>query len=489
VLSTTINEPAPLALSVNATPPQCNGGNNGSISVNVSGGTLPNTYLWSTGSTINNISGLTEGIYTVVITDLNGCVLQENIPLVANNNPELSLTKTDVLCGGDNTGSIDVSVVSGTAPYAFLWNNGSAMQNLNNISAGNYRVTVTDANGCVDSASIEINEPIPTQLQVITLDNLCYGNNNGIAFAVINGGIPPYTYNWSAPISSATDVASGLFSGNYSVTVADNNNCEEIATFTINQPDSIALIASGIINTSCYYSADGSVVLAANGGNSPYEYSVSNNIYQNGNSFSGLAPGDYTAIVLDVNGCSATTTFTIEAPEAIDVVLPPAIIVFAGSTTALTPEVTGADTALVSFSWSPATYLNCTDCATPLTTPREEITYTVTATDAAGCSDTASILVFVRDDFELHMPNIFSPNGDGVNDFYGPVDFGAIIRLEFRIFNRWGAEVFYSNNPQQPWDGNFKSQPASEGVYVYTIMGTFLNNETFKKKGSFTLVR
>ena len=489
VLGTTINEPAPLALTVNAISPQCNGDNNGSISVNVSGGTLPNTYLWSTGSTINNISGLTEGIYTIVITDLNGCVLQENIPLVANNNPELFLTKTDVLCGGDNTGIIDATVVSGTAPYTFLWNNGTATQNLNNIPAGNYSVTVTDANGCVDSATIAVNEPIATELQIITLDNLCFGNNNGIAFAVINGGIQPYTYNWSAPVSSTTEVASGLFSGNYSVTVTDSNNCEETATFTINEPDSISLVASGIINTTCYYSEDGSVVLAASGGNGPYEYSVSNNIYQNGNSFNGLAAADYTAIVLDANGCSATTTFTIEAPEAIDVVLPPAIVVFAGSSTTLTPEITGADTAQVSYVWSPATYLSCTDCAAPVMTAREEITYTVTATDAAGCSDTASVLVFVRDDFELHMPNIFSPNGDGVNDFYGPVDFGAIIRLEFRIFNRWGAEVFYTNNPQQPWDGNFKSQPASEGVYVYTIMGTFLNNETFKKKGSFTLVR
>jgi len=122
-------------------------------------------------------------------------------------------------------------------------------------------------------------------------------------------------------------------------------------------------------------------------------------------------------------------------------------------------------------------------------TPKEEITYTVVITDASGCSDTASILVFVRDDFEAHMPNIFSPNGDGVNDFYGPVDFGAIVRVEFRIFNRWGELVFYTNKPQQLWEGSYKSQPASEGVYVYTIMGTLSNNEAFKKKGSFTLVR
>lgn len=488
-LSATINEPAPLAIAVNAVSPQCNGGNNGSISVNVTGGTLPNTYLWSNGSVINNISGLSEGIYTVVITDLNGCVLQENIPLVANDNPQIAFTKTDVLCGGDNTGAIDITITSGTAPYSFLWNNGNALQSLNNISAGNYRLTVTDANGCVDTASIEINEPIPTQLQVITLDNLCFGNDNGIAFAVMTGGIPPYQYNWSAAINSNTEVATNLFSGSYSVTVVDNNNCSETTSFTINEPNAMTLQTTGTINTTCYNSEDGSAVFAAAGGASPYEYSVSNNNYQNSNSFSNLSAGTYTAIVLDVNGCSATTSFTINAPDAFSVSLPPALVVFAGSSTTLTPEVIGIDTSQITFSWSPATYLSCTDCATPVMSPKEEITYTVVITDAFGCSDTASILVFVRDDFEAHMPNIFSPNGDGVNDFYGPVDFGSIIRVEFRIFNRWGELVFYTNQPQQLWDGNYKSKPAAEGVYVYTIMGTFLNNETFKKKGSFTLVR
>jgi gliding motility-associated-like protein len=489
VLSAIINEPAPLALSVNAVSPQCNGGNNGSISVNVTGGTLPNTYLWSNGSVINNISGLSEGIYTVVITDLNGCVLQENIPLIANDNPQISFIKTDVLCGGDNSGAIDVTIVSGITPYLYSWSNGNVSQNLNNISAGNYRLTVTDANGCIDTSTIEIIEPIPTQLQVITLDNLCFGNDNGIAFAVITGGIPPYQYNWSTTISNTSEVATNLLSGNYSVTVLDNNNCSETASFTINEPNAMTLQTTGIINTTCYYSQDGRAILSVTGGSAPYEYSVSNNNYQNNNNFTNLSAGTYTAIALDANGCSATTSFTLNSPDAFSVVLPTAVTVFAGSNTTLTPELTGIDTSQVTFLWSPATYLSCTDCAMPVMTPKEEITYTVVITDAFGCSDTASILVFVRDDFEAHMPNIFSPNGDGVNDFYGPVDFGSIVRVEFRIFNRWGELVFYTNQPQQLWDGIYKSKMAAEGVYVYTIMGTFLNNEAFKKKGTFTLVR
>jgi len=360
---------------------------------------------------------------------------------------------------------------------------------LNNVAAGNYSLTVTDINNCSEIIDVTINEPLPTELKILTLDNLCYGNDEGVAFAVMTGGIPPYYFAWSNGAAGNVEVADNLAAGSYSITVADSNGCTQSATYAINEPNAVVVQVVSITNASCYGSSDGAVEISASGGNGPYEYSLLNNQFQTTGSFSNLSAGDYVAIVSDVNGCESALPVTVDAPDDFSVVLPPSVVIFVGSSYTLKPELTGIDSADVTYSWSPAINLSCTDCAQPIASPITDIHYTLTITDASGCTDTATILIVVKEDYEVYIPNIFSPNGDGVNDEFTPMDFGAAKDIEAMIFNKWGELIFRTDKLQHGWDGTYKGKDCDVGVYTYFIRGSYLNGTPYKKTGSVTLIR
>ena len=146
---------------------------------------------------------------------------------------------------------------------------------------------------------------------------------------------------------------------------------------------------------------------------------------------------------------------------------------------------------LTDISWTPATGLSCTNCLEPVASPEDTTEYTVTIVSDNGCSATTTVTVYVDDNFRAFIPNIFTPNGDGQNDYFSFYTFGAV-RTEVKIFNRWGAQVYY--NPDQPsasngWDGQFSGEDAPEGTYVYVIEILFANDEERQFTGSVTLIR
>jgi gliding motility-associated-like protein len=159
-----------------------------------------------------------------------------------------------------------------------------------------------------------------------------------------------------------------------------------------------------------------------------------------------------------------------------------------GAKITLEPTFVGTDS-IISWSWSPAEWLSCTQCEQPEAQPINDIVYTVTAIDKDGCADTASIIVIVKRDYEIFVPNIFSPNGDGVNDVFQPLDFGAAKIFNMKIFNRWGELIYETSDIKEPCDGTYKHKLQDVGVYTYYIIGEFLNTDPFKKTGTVTLVR
>jgi len=222
--------PSPEAI---ATPndADCPGGAGGSIDLNVTGGTIPYTYQWNNGDEIEDPIDLSEGIYAVTIADANGCsfVLQ-NISINVPENFDISTASTNADCPGGNEGSIDLTVSGGTSPYSYLWSNNSTTQDINNVPAGNYGVTITDNNNCFTTTFVEVQDPIDLGATITpTLPGA--GTNDGMIVIDPFGGTAPYTIVWFN--GTTGPVISNLPYGIYSVTITDDNGCtyQEVIDF------------------------------------------------------------------------------------------------------------------------------------------------------------------------------------------------------------------------------------------------------------------
>lgn len=209
-------------VTLNANDPSCFGDSDGSLSANASGN-APFSFAWNNGGTQSTLNNLPAGSYQLTLTDNNGCTANAAQTL-ANPQPiTLALFKSDISCNGANNGSITTTANGGTAPYTFEWSSGQTTANLNGLSAGWHDVTVTDANGCNESGSIQIAEPSTINLTLeSTVVETCDGNN-GSAIVNAMGGTAPLTYSWSN--GSSGQMLSNVASGNYSVTVTDANGC------------------------------------------------------------------------------------------------------------------------------------------------------------------------------------------------------------------------------------------------------------------------
>jgi len=380
-VSATVTEPTALALSTIVTNVSCFGGNNGAIDLTVSGGTLGYTYLWSNNATTQDISGLTAGIYTATVTDANGCTKTTSATVTEPTVLALSSTQMNVLCFGASTGAIDLSVSGGTPGYSYAWSNTATTQDISNLVAGAYTVTVTDNNGCTKTLSTTITQPTAVSLSSIVSNILCNGAASGIVDLTVNGGVSPYTYAWSN--SATTQDISGLFAGIYTVTVTDANGCVKTTSATITEPTMVVL-SSTQTNVLCNGAATGAIDLSVSGGTPGYQY-----IWNNGattQDVSGLTAGTYTVTVTDANGCIKTTSAIITEPT---------LVVVSSSVTNIlcNDAATGAVDLTVSGGVSPYTYVWSSGATTQDITGLIAGTYNVTVTDANGCVMTTSATV------------------------------------------------------------------------------------------------
>ena len=328
----TITQPAAaLSLASNQTNVLCNGGLTGAIDLTPSGGTAPYTYSWSNGAISQDLSGIAAGTYTVVVTDANGstggCTATATFTITQPAAPvALTETNVDILCNGGSTGSIDLNVTGGTAPYTYAWSNGAITQDLTNIPAGNYTVVVTDANGstggCTATIAVAITQPAAAVSVATSQTNiLCFGGTTGAVNLTVNGGTAPYSYSWSN--GSVSEDLTNIPAGTYTVVVTDANGttggCTATTTVTLTQPVAAVSVNTTQTNVLCNGALTGAIDLSVNGGTLPYTYSWSNGAFTQ--DLSSLAAGTYTVIVNDANGttggCTATTTVTITQPPVL----------------------------------------------------------------------------------------------------------------------------------------------------------------------------
>ena len=361
----------------------CNGQCNGSASLTVTGGQAPYTYAWApSGGNASTATGLCAGTYTATVTDAAGCTTTHSVTITQP--PALTTTQSQVniLCNSVCNGSATVTASGGTAPYSYY----SAPSRGNAATAtgpfaGNYTVTVTDANGCTRTATYNITQPQALTTTQSQVNILCNGVCNGSATVVASGGTAPYTYAW-APSGGNAATANGLCAGTYTVTVTDANGCTRTATYTITQPPALT-VTSAQTNINCFGNCNGTATITASGGTAPYTYAWAPS-GGNAATATGLCAGTYTATVTDANGCTRTATYTITQPPALTSTQSQNNILCNNTCTGSATVTPSGGTAPYTYAWSPSGGTGAS--ATGLCAGN----YTVTITDANGCTRTAT---------------------------------------------------------------------------------------------------
>lgn len=379
-----ISEPAVMNATVNTTNVLCFGESTGAISSNVTGGTAPYTYKWSTGSTSNSINALSDGAYTLTATDANGSIATVNA--IAITQPISALTfdssaETLPSCFGGNDGSLMATFSGGTGPYIYLWSDGQTGSTATNLTSCSYSVTATDANGCTLSQNLTLNDPIRIDVTpVLNIPSCNAGADGSITVTAING-TGPYTYNWNTGDSGAT--INGLVAGNYSVTVTDALGCSVIENYVLGEP--AVLDANATVNyISCSGLTDGSIFLTPSGGTAPYNYSWSNGATTN--NVSGLGAGNYSVTITDANGCSINENYMVIDPDPIMLTSSKVDVLCKGAATGSLDLTVSGGTAPYTYLWSNGA--TSEDVAT-LTAG----TYTVTVEDAGSCSVNLNVTI------------------------------------------------------------------------------------------------
>ncbi|MCB0769543.1 MAG: gliding motility-associated C-terminal domain-containing protein, partial [Flavobacteriales bacterium] len=262
-------------------------------------------------STEANISGLDAGTYCLTILDANGCTIERCTDLDTPLMLEASAVATPSSCGSDD-GTVDLTVNGGSAPLSFAWNNGANTEDLSDLQANSYDVTVTDANGCTVSTTAVVAGTPGLVANGVTDNSTCFGTSEGGVDLSVITGTAPFTFAWSNG-STAEDLV-GVPAGSYSVSVTDDAGCAYQATYVVLENpeisiDTIVSAYSGGYNVSAYGAQDGSITTAVSGGTEPFMFEWSNGATSE--SISGLAAGEYSLVVTDANGCKATLEVTL----------------------------------------------------------------------------------------------------------------------------------------------------------------------------------
>ncbi|WP_276131755.1 DUF7619 domain-containing protein [Polluticoccus soli] len=369
--SVTIYETNNINFTVSSTTANCTNGT--ATATTPTGGVAPYSFLWSNTATSQSISGLVKGQYTVTATDAQGCKAMRYVNVAQSVNIGANITLTPATCV-QNNGSATVFGSGGTPPYTYLWSNSGTTQTITGLTAGSYSVKVTDANGCFGTNSQYLSSSTPVNAQVTTTPSSCT-SATGSATLSITGGLAPYNIQWFTVPAQTTTTATTLAAGTYSFKITDANNC--VRTGSVNVPPiNNVMVSVSAINATCTLS-NGSLAATATGGATPYSYLWSNSATTP--AISGLAAGGYSVKVTDNAGCSKTVSKSVAKSSPVNAALSstPVSCIF-NSDGSITANVWGG-TAPYTYNWSNSQ-------TTQTITGLKPGYYSVTVTDANGCT-------------------------------------------------------------------------------------------------------
>ena len=406
-VSVNVGQPSPLNLNLSLdNAVSCFNGTDGAISSTVSGGTPPYSYEWSTSATTSSISGLTAGLYTLTVTDLNQCESIQNINLSNPSPLTLNVNVTNESGANANDGTATAIVSGGTGTISYSWSNGSTESSVSNLAPGDYTLTINDANDCTETVAFSI-EAFPCTLSASSSTTAisCFGAADGEIEVLVSGATGALNFNWSHDDSLNSNTATGLGEGDYSVTITDAANCTEVLSVSLQEPSEI-ILSSAITFASCFGECDGSVDFSITGGIAPYTVLLSNG--SEGTSFSNLCPGDYSVTVTDANNCQLTSTISIEEPAELNVSASISQPSCFGSSDGQIIINTEGGTAPYSFLWT-------TDETTESVIGLEAGSYELTITDANDCALVQSFILNQPSALEIELV-ASDETSNGAND-------------------------------------------------------------------------
>ncbi|MEO1217995.1 MAG: ThuA domain-containing protein [Bacteroidota bacterium] len=384
--SVDLGQPTQLVPQVSVTNQiSCFGANDGSALAGATGGTAPYSYAWNTGETTAAITNLAPGTYIATVTDANGCSEIDSVTLSEPTQLAVALTLSEeISCFGEMDGEIVANGTGGTLPYTYSWDNGTSGSINGSLGIGQYVLTLTDANGCVVKDSLTLTQPdtLIATASVATIIS-CFGANDGAVQAAVMGGTGPYTYLWNN--GPTTAINPNLGTGTYIVTVNDDRGCVDVDTVVLTEPALLTLSLTETQSIDCFGLTNGAISSTVGGGTAPYTYA-----WDNGSTMAdinGLAAGKYVLTVTDANGC------TIQ--DSLELVQPDSLIATASVINQVScfGAADGSAGIAQSGGTAPYTYVWSNGQTTATATALSPGTYTVTITDANGCTDTSSVLI------------------------------------------------------------------------------------------------
>jgi gliding motility-associated-like protein len=455
------------SIATTSNPIICSADGSASVIVsNYSGGI---TYNWQPGGQTNaTATSLSAGTYTCTLGFNTPCPFTQTVSINVNSNNALNanIQTTKAFCGS-TTGSASISVFGGNPPYtSIIWNttppqNGTTA---NQLSPGNYAVSITDNGGCTITKNFSIQDSVPViNTQQVIQNSSCAQANGSIQVTQVTGGTTPYTYSLNGNPAQNNGNFTGLLSGTYTVLISDANNCLRQQSFLVS--DNSELNLSLITTDELCNKNNGTAQIDSCSGSAPFSYSWSHNINLNSSIATNLGAGSYSVLVTDALGCSGSTNFSISNQNEIfpgNVYVNPSIpLVDQTFTFGITQENGWTLSQVILPDGS-----NNSNLENSFTSTEFGYLYsTFIVMSDKGCIDTLVLEIFVKDAMTIYIPNSFTPNNDYLNEEWKV--YGTVVKdISILVFNRWGELIFESTDLEKGWNGSFKGTKVQEDVYV-----------------------
>ena len=497
-----ITQPDDIVIDVTKTNITCNGVNDGSIDISISGGLEPYTITWNNlaiGTSQNNLSA---GIYTVTIIDFNNCIKEKSVEITQ---PffQINPIVTQISCFGANDGSIDLNIIGGVAPITVNWLDGSnAGVERNNLAAGTYSVVVQDSDTyqCPIEVSFIIVEPLELALNGIVTDALdCNIVNSGSIQLQVVGGTAPYNFLWNYNNETTQDLTN-IPPGTYLVEVEDAYGCVISEQFSVIRQDPLVLNLEVSTTANCEKKEVlQETIVSALGGFPPYTFTWSGGTVLGNNNEIMITSqnGAYTVWVTDAKGCIAEEVFTVNTPE-LGTPSPSFtqnsfsieeyglysindLIQFTNTTIGEYISISWnfGDNSVLVFEENPShTYTNTGSFIVTQTIETEE-----------GCIYIFQRTFEITKGYQLIIPNAFSPNKDGINDTIRPF-FKGMNKMEMSIYDTWGALIYFEEGLElEGWDGTLKGNSAENGNYMMVVRAQTFYEKEITKQSPITLLK
>nr|WP_294859343.1 HYR domain-containing protein [uncultured Fluviicola sp.] len=460
--------PIPISTTV-VNQVSCNGFGDATVDLQITNGTAPYQTNWSNGATTEDLANLSPGTYTVDVADNHGCTTVDAVIITEPQVLGITVTVAHLSCYNANDGSVQTSVSGGTTPYTYNWSGGQQTPDLTNLAAGTVNLTVTDANGCILTHSTTITQPDSLMIQAVINNATCNASNGSIQTQV-TGGTTPYVFVWSN--GSINQNLNNVQEGPYNVQVTDAHGCQQAYSAVILSESN--LIASAVVtNVSCHDGNNGEATIIISNGNHPYTYEWSTG--GNGVSENNLTAGTYSVLITDSFGCTATLGITVGEPESLEIDLTLSNYL-PGYNISSNGAADGFINTTVSGGTGPYTYLWSTTDTTSYINHLGAGEYLLLVTDGNGCTSTVNVKLMQPN--VLEMPQGFSPNEDGDNDYFVVHGIKSYPDNSIVVFNRWGNIVYQRNGYADEWYGdNNSGDPLPDATYFVILKAVVAGEE------------